>query len=118
MIAILELGLPLVVGLAVAIVRRSVVAAEGIAISRPARFVWASAATLAALVSALTLLEPSPTIGRWAELQLLWLAPTLFWSSIAFFISGAANARASAVRTGVRFVIWFAVAVLDRKSVV
>lgn len=109
MIAILELGLPLVVGLAVAIVRRSVVAAEGITISRPARFVWASAATLAALVSALTLLEPSPTIGRWAELQLLWLAPTLFWSSIAFFISGAANARASAVRTGVRFVIWFAV---------
>ena len=111
MIAVLELAVPAILGVGIVIARNTMDRGESVAFSKPGRVALLTAASLIALVTVAWAFGSSPAIGRWAELQLLWLAPALFWSSIAASIKAGSpheSRTARAVRGSLRFMAWFA----------
>lgn len=113
MIAILEIILPLALGLAIIVLCATDNDDPDIP-CRSVKFAWITMAGILALVTLGWILGPSRTIGRWAELQLLWLAPVLFWSAIALRAGNRNRSRNKTpriLRNGIRFLLWFALGI-------
>ena len=108
-ILFLEVLVPLALSLGIIVLR----ATEGDwskAYDARLKRVWIVLASMLVLVTLAWAIGSSRTVARWAELQLLWLAPVLFWSTLACRIgnrnpSKGKNSRA--VRNSIRFLLWF-----------
>ncbi len=109
MVLLGEVVLPLVLGLGLVVVR----ARGGSGRARP-WWALAGAGAVVALVTVVWVAGPARTLSRWAELQLVWLAPVLLWSAVAWRVSGRGegrSVRARTLRNSARFLLWFTSAV-------
>lgn len=110
MIFVLEILLPCLLGLFVIGARARIGGGGAV----PPLLLPATAGAMILAVTVAWLLGPERTAGRWAELQLLWLAPALLWTGIGAWIGGRHGTRtavARTVRNGALFLCLFLLAV-------
>lgn len=95
-VPVLEVGLPLATALGVLIASLLSSPASSAA-TRTAQGARAATAALVALslvvATALWVLGPDLSASRWAELQLLWMAPTLLWAGLAAAVAAPRRHR-------------------------